>query len=129
MLTVPEAARRAGKNPETIRRWIREGKLTARKVGTQHVLEEHDLDRFLRGSSARAPLPAVQPAMPSDERTPGLSAAVRRSRASALATLIADGRVTPALDPDTANLPMPASSATGVSATTTLLAERERDPR
>jgi predicted nucleic acid-binding protein len=28
-LTVPEAARRTGRNPETIRRWIREGKLTA----------------------------------------------------------------------------------------------------
>lgn len=43
MLTVPEAARRAHRNPETIRRWIREGKLRARKVGTQHVIEEADL--------------------------------------------------------------------------------------
>ena len=40
MMTVPEAARRTGKNPETIRRWIREGKLRAHKVGTQHVFEE-----------------------------------------------------------------------------------------
>ena len=40
MLTVPEAARRTGRNPETIRRWIREGKLAARKVGTQHVIED-----------------------------------------------------------------------------------------
>jgi uncharacterized protein len=47
MLTVPEAARRAGRNPETIRRWIREGKLPARKVGTQHVLEEADLAAYL----------------------------------------------------------------------------------
>jgi hypothetical protein len=37
-LTVPQAARRTGRNPETIRRWIREG-----KVGTQHVIEERDL--------------------------------------------------------------------------------------
>jgi excisionase family DNA binding protein len=44
MLTVPEAARRTGRNPETVRRWIREGKLRARKVGTQHVIEEHDLE-------------------------------------------------------------------------------------
>jgi excisionase family DNA binding protein len=43
MLTVPEAAKRTGRNPETIRRWIREGKLRARKVGTQHVIEERDL--------------------------------------------------------------------------------------
>jgi excisionase family DNA binding protein len=44
MLTVPEAARRVGRNPETIRRWIRAGRLRARKIGTQHVIEEADLD-------------------------------------------------------------------------------------
>jgi excisionase family DNA binding protein len=43
MLTVPQAARRVGRNPETIRRWIRAGRLPARKVGTQHVIEEQDL--------------------------------------------------------------------------------------
>ena len=43
MLTVPEAARRAGRHPETIRRWIREGRLRAHKVGTQHVIEADDL--------------------------------------------------------------------------------------
>lgn len=43
MLTVPEAARKVGRNPETVRRWIRAGRLRARKVGTQHVVEEADL--------------------------------------------------------------------------------------
>lgn len=57
MLTVPEAARRAGRNPETIRRWIREGKLRARKVGTQHVLEEEDLAAILENGSETLPLP------------------------------------------------------------------------
>lgn len=57
MLTVPEAAKRAGRNPETIRRWIREGKLRARKIGTQHVLEEADLVEALRGSGPTMPLP------------------------------------------------------------------------
>jgi excisionase family DNA binding protein len=57
MLTVPEAARRAGRNPETIRRWIREGKLPARKVGTQHVLEEADLDVILTRASDTLELP------------------------------------------------------------------------
>ena len=44
MLTVPEAARRTGRNPETIRRWIRSGKLRARRVGTQHVIDDADLE-------------------------------------------------------------------------------------
>ncbi len=44
MLTVDEAARRAGRNPETVRRWIREGKLRAVKVGNRHLVEEADLE-------------------------------------------------------------------------------------
>jgi len=44
MITVPEAARRVRKNPETIRRWIRSGKLRSKKIGTQHLIEEEDLD-------------------------------------------------------------------------------------
>ena len=47
MLTVPEAARRVGRDPETIRRWIRSGRLRSHKVGTQHVIEEADLDQVI----------------------------------------------------------------------------------
>jgi len=56
MLTVPEAARRAGRNPETVRRWIREGKLPSRKVGTQHMIGQDDLAAFLDtgGTAVRA---------------------------------------------------------------------------
>ena len=81
MLTVPEAARRTGRNPETIRRWIREGKLTARKVGTQHVIEEQALDEVVGAYGDTVPLP------PEWQRTfwggpmPDVVAAVRRSRA------------------------------------------------
>lgn len=57
MLTVPEAARRVGRNPETIRRWIRAGRLRARKVGTQHVIEEGDLEA-VAGTPQSVPLPA-----------------------------------------------------------------------
>lgn len=57
MLSVPEAARRARRNPETIRRWIREGKLPARKVGTQHFLEEADLDLMLDPAADTVELP------------------------------------------------------------------------
>lgn len=49
MLSVHEAARRADRNPETIRRWIRAGKLTAWKVGGQHVIDEDDLADAARG--------------------------------------------------------------------------------
>ncbi len=56
-LTVPEAARRTGRNPETIRRWIREGKLRAHKVGTQHIIEEADLEAVTAPDDERMPLP------------------------------------------------------------------------
>jgi len=57
MLTVPEAARRANRNPETIRRWIRSGRLQSRKIGTQHVIEESDLYEVLDAQYEMAPLP------------------------------------------------------------------------
>jgi excisionase family DNA binding protein len=47
MLTVPQAAKRAGRDPETIRRWIRAGKLRSTKVGTQHLVDEDDLSAIL----------------------------------------------------------------------------------
>jgi excisionase family DNA binding protein len=47
MPTVLEAARRVRRDPETIRRWIRSGRLRAKKVGTQYAIEESDLDSAL----------------------------------------------------------------------------------
>ena len=57
MLTVPEAARRIGRHPETVRRWIREGKLRSRKVGTQHVLDEEDVRNVERRGAETLPAP------------------------------------------------------------------------
>lgn len=79
MLTVPEAARRVGRDPETIRRWIRSGRLRARKVGTQHVIEEADLDEAL-GEPEMAPLPEEWKQMRSGRPMPNVVAAIRRSR-------------------------------------------------
>ena len=82
MLTVPEAAKRTGRNPETVRRWIREGKLRARKVGTQHVIEEQDLEAMQVG-----PYPDMLPLPEGWEKTfwgepmPNVVAWIRESRA------------------------------------------------
>lgn len=43
MLTVLEVARRVGRDPETVRRWIRSGRLPAKKVGLQHMVDEDDV--------------------------------------------------------------------------------------
>lgn len=80
MLTVPEVARRLGRNPETVRRWIREGKLPARKVGTQHVIEEVDL-AALDPTGRRAVLPAAWRRTVTGEPMPDVVDVIRRSRA------------------------------------------------
>ena len=46
-LTVPEAARRVGRDPSTVSRWIRQGRLKATRVGAHHVVEAEDLDELL----------------------------------------------------------------------------------
>ncbi|CAN5570230.1 hypothetical protein BH20CHL7_BH20CHL7_00040 [soil metagenome] len=80
MLTVPEAARRAGRNPETIRRWIRDGKLRARKIGTQHVLEEEDLAEMIGALANTIELPPEWRHTFWGGPMPDVVAAVRRSR-------------------------------------------------
>lgn len=80
MLTVPEAARRARRDPETIRRWIRGGHLRARKVGTQHVIDETDLVAALEGDTL--PLPRWLRRTATGEPMPDVVTLVRRQRAS-----------------------------------------------
>ena len=81
MITVPEAARRAGRDPETIRRWIRAGRLRARKVGTQHVIEEQDLEAVLE-EPEMLPLPDRWKRTWSGRPMPNIVAAMHRSRHS-----------------------------------------------
>jgi excisionase family DNA binding protein len=81
MLTVPEAARRVQKNPETVRRWIREGKLPATKVGTQHVIDEADLERVGHGTEAKmTPVPKEWRRTATGEPMPNAVAAIWSAR-------------------------------------------------
>jgi excisionase family DNA binding protein len=80
MLTVPEAAKRARKDPETIRRWIRQGRLRAHKVGTQHVIEETDLEPLLDDEVVPVPKSWGWDTTITGEPMPNVVEAIRRSR-------------------------------------------------
>jgi excisionase family DNA binding protein len=79
VLTVPEAARRVGRDPETIRRWIRTGRLRAEKVGTQHVIQEEDL-RAVSEEPRTLPMPERWRYSDSGRPAPDWVEAIRRSR-------------------------------------------------
>lgn len=80
LITVPEAAMRSGRKAETIRRWIRAGKLPARKVGTQHLIEEGDLDLLLSEEVLPVPRGWWQKTH-TGEPMPNFVAILRRQRA------------------------------------------------
>ena len=80
MLTVPQAARRVGKDAETVRRWIRSGKLRARRVGTQHIIEEDDLRAIAPGKGAQLPVPAEWRRTWTGEPMPNVVRLIERSR-------------------------------------------------
>jgi excisionase family DNA binding protein len=79
MMTVPEVAGRIGRDPETVRRWIRSGKLKARKVGTQHLIEEADLEHVL-AEDGSLPLPKAWARTWTGEPQPDWVRLLHRSR-------------------------------------------------
>ena len=79
MLTVSQAARRAGRDPATIRRWIHSGRLRAERVGTRHVIKERDLSKAAH--SDMLPLPKGWDRMVDGEPMPDIVAFLRESRA------------------------------------------------
>jgi excisionase family DNA binding protein len=79
MLTVPQAAERVGRDPETVRRWIRAGKLQATKIGTQHMVDEDDLDQ-MTGQTGSLPLPKEWQETWTGEPQPDWVRLIRRSR-------------------------------------------------
>lgn len=81
MMTVPEAAKRVGRDPETVRRWIRSGKLPSKRVGTQHLVDEHDLAALVDGSDS-LPLPEEWRYMSDGRPQPDWVRLVRDSRES-----------------------------------------------
>jgi excisionase family DNA binding protein len=81
MITVPEAAKRAGRDPETIRRWIRSGELRAQKVGTHHVIEEEDLEALLGEDQLPVPTEWGWDRLPDGQPMPNIVAIIRRQRA------------------------------------------------
>ena len=78
MLTVLQVAERLGRDPETVRRWIRAGKLRARKVGLQHMVDESDLPS---DDDTGSPLPDAWRLTVTGQPLPDVVAAVRRARA------------------------------------------------
>lgn len=49
LLTVRQVAQACGRSPETVRRWIWEGKLPAQKLGNQLFVAAADLTQLLKG--------------------------------------------------------------------------------
>ncbi|MDP9264504.1 MAG: helix-turn-helix domain-containing protein [Chloroflexota bacterium] len=78
-MTVTEVARRVGRDPETVRRWIRSGKLRARKVGMRHVIEEADLDA-IGAEPETLPIPNELRVAISGSPQPDWVRLIRRSR-------------------------------------------------
>lgn len=79
MLTVPEAAARVGRDPETVRRWIRSGKLASRRIGQQHFVDEMDV-AALSEESDMLPLPEGWKTMSNGQPQLDWVKRVRRSR-------------------------------------------------
>ncbi len=68
------------RDPETVRRWIRSGRLRSQKIGTQHLIDENDLAMFEQ-IDAR-PIPEEWRYMPDGRPQPDWEAIVRRQRES-----------------------------------------------
>ena len=56
-LSVDEIATELDVNPETVRRWIRLGKLKSVKAGRQHRIKPEDLEAFLAGTGSQSEAP------------------------------------------------------------------------
>jgi excisionase family DNA binding protein len=80
VLTVAEAASRVGRSPETVRRWIRSGRLPARGEGRRRVIDPADLDSVRDELYPMLPLPPEWERLEDGTPAPNWVAAVALSR-------------------------------------------------
>jgi excisionase family DNA binding protein len=80
MLSVAEAAEKIGRNPDTVRRWIRSGRLPARRVGRHHKIEAKDLRHLEDELFPMAELPDEWKTGDDGSAAPNWVAALHRSR-------------------------------------------------
>lgn len=78
VIGVREAAARAGRDEETVRRWVRTGRLAAQRDGPRLLIDEDELDALLGPVSL--PLPAAWARTVGGAPQPDWAALVRRSR-------------------------------------------------
>lgn len=78
MLTIAEAAARSGRGAETIRRWVRSGRLAAHRSGGRLLVHAEDLDALIARPSHD--LPAGWGRTTWGTRQPDWVAEVRRAR-------------------------------------------------
>jgi excisionase family DNA binding protein len=80
MLSVAQAADRLGRNPETVRRWIRSGRLPARRVGARHAIDDRDIRVIEDELYPMSELPEEWRVGDDGSQAPNWVAALHRSR-------------------------------------------------
>lgn len=83
LLSVAEAAERAGRRPETVRRWIRAGRLPAVTEHGRHAIAEADLELVRGGLYPTLELPHEWQRFEDGEPVPNWVAAVSVGRRGA----------------------------------------------
>jgi len=78
VLTVPEAAALAGCGEETVRRWVRSGRLPSRRDGPRLLVAREDVQALL--APASLPLPAAWRRTATGAAQPPWVSYLRRSR-------------------------------------------------
>jgi len=82
VLTVTEAAERAGRTPETVRGWVRAGQLPAGIEGGRHMIAEADLELVRGGLYPTLDLPAEWQRFEDGEPVPNWVAVVALGRSA-----------------------------------------------